>query len=48
MSGIKMKHFNIRKELRKADYLHVNRIFVANSQVDLKSEIGYLNDILSK
>ncbi|NCO00449.1 MAG: DegT/DnrJ/EryC1/StrS family aminotransferase [Epsilonproteobacteria bacterium] len=43
-----MKYFDyeIHNELKNADYLHDNGLFVGNSQVDLGKEITYLADIL--
>jgi CDP-6-deoxy-D-xylo-4-hexulose-3-dehydrase len=45
-----LKYFNyeIHKELKNADFLDSNGIFVGNSQDDLSLEIEYLHKILSK
>jgi len=44
-----MKYFDyeIHSELKNADYLHENGLFVGNSQVCLSNEIKYLKDILN-
>lgn len=43
-----MKFFNyeIHQELKNADYLHENGLFIGNSQVNLKEEILFLKKIL--
>jgi CDP-6-deoxy-D-xylo-4-hexulose-3-dehydrase len=43
-----MKYFDyeIHKELKNADYLHNNGIFVGNSHIDLKNEISFLYETL--
>lgn len=43
-----MKYFDyeIHDELRNADYLHDNGLFVGNSQVSLENEIKFLVDVL--
>lgn len=43
-----MKYFDyeIHKELKNADYLHENGLFVGNSQVNLENEIKFLAEIL--
>ena len=43
-----MKYFDyeIHEELKNADYLHENGLFVGNSQVNLENEIRYLLDVL--
>jgi CDP-6-deoxy-D-xylo-4-hexulose-3-dehydrase len=44
-----MKYFDyeIHSELKNADYLHENGLFVGNSQVNLENEIKYLAEVLS-
>lgn len=44
-----MKYFDyeIHDELKKADYLHDNGLFVGNSQVDLSKEIEFLREVLN-
>ena len=43
-----MKFFNyeIHNELKNADYLHENGLFIGNSQVDLTNEIKFLAEVL--
>ena len=43
-----MKFFNyeIHNELKNADYLHENGLFVGNSQVNLENEIKFLAEVL--
>lgn len=38
--------YEIHNELKNADYLHENGLFVGNSQVDLENEIKYLAEVL--
>lgn len=45
-----MKYFDyeIHSELKNADYLHENGLFVGNHQIGLENEIRYLAEVLSK
>jgi CDP-6-deoxy-D-xylo-4-hexulose-3-dehydrase len=43
---MKFFDYEIHKELKNADYLHENGLFVGNSQASLMSEISFLQEIL--
>jgi len=43
---MKFFDYTIHKELKNADYLHDNGLFVGNSQVDLENEIKFLKKVL--
>jgi CDP-6-deoxy-D-xylo-4-hexulose-3-dehydrase len=43
---MKFFHYEIHQELKNADYLHYNGLFVGNSQVCLEKKINYLKKVL--
>ncbi len=43
---MKFFDYEIHKELKNADYLHDNGLFIGNSQVDLTQEIKFLKEVL--
>ncbi len=44
---MKFFDYEVHEELKNADYLHDNGLFVGNSQMDLSREIRYLFEVLS-
>jgi len=44
---MKFFDYEIHQDLKNADYLHENGLFVGNSQVDLTSEIKFLAEVLN-